>query len=308
MPPLLKQKPSGFSARRSLQKALADLEIAIEALLRVLFSRGPASLAEERAVLASWKVRSLAVLFLVFAALTGILLAGALTFGPAAILASLPLSLPRTTALSRWIDLREVGQPYDPALADFLIDPKLLRCTKPEVDVASYNKQLVAARKAGSSKEKGATPQAGAAADGSGARASIGAGKTGEAGAVALEEDSGGGSSNREDGRQAAARSNASTSPFGAAASSGRCTFTDLRRGPLLSELRIHSMQPEDADLLTAISSGRRVREALSETVKEPRIAFLFLTPGSLPFAPLWERFFMVCPKSLTRGCFLFHL
>jgi len=72
MPPLPKQKPpQGFSARRTLQKALADLEIAIEALLRLTLSRGPGSLSEERAVLASWKVRSLAVCFLAFAALTG---------------------------------------------------------------------------------------------------------------------------------------------------------------------------------------------------------------------------------------------
>jgi len=97
-----------------------------------------------------------------------------------------------------------------------------------------------------------------------------------------------------EEGQEAAARSNASSSPLQRRCFQRPLHIRRLRRGPLLSELRIHSMQPEDVDLLTAISSGRKVREALSETVKEPRIAFLFLTPGSLPFAPLWERFLMV--------------
>lgn len=294
MPPLLKQKPSGFSARRSLQKALADLEIAIEALLRLFLSRGSASLAEERAVLASWKVRSLAVLLLLFAALTGILLAAALSFGPAAILATLPLSQYRPVALGGRTDLGAVAHPYDPALADILVNPKLLKCTKPEVQLASHNRQLAGARRVGRSKDEAKTPQNGAAADGSGPGLDGTSGKADKAGVVALPENGGVVGSTVGEGAGEVARSNASSSAFSTDASSGRCTFADLRRGPLFSELRIHSMQAEDADLLTAISNGRKVREALSETVKEPRIAFLFLTPGSLPFAPLWERFFMV--------------
>jgi len=44
------------------------------------------------------------------------------------------------------LTLADVGKPYDPALADYLVDPKLLTCTKPEVDLAGYSKQLAAAK------------------------------------------------------------------------------------------------------------------------------------------------------------------
>lgn len=36
---------------------------------------------------------------------------------------------------------------------------------------------------------------------------------------------------------------------------------------------------------------------------KNPKIAFMFLTPSTLPFEKLWEKFFMVCFFAVFSNC-----
>jgi len=60
-----------------------------------------------------------------------------------------------------------------------------------------------------------------------------------------------------------------------------------------------HWLPPEPAreysdDELAALVVAKNILSAPSVQLKNPKIAFMFLTPGSLPFEKLWEKFFLV--------------
>jgi hypothetical protein len=46
----------------------------------------------------------------------------------------------------------------------------------------------------------------------------------------------------------------------------------------------------DDGELFRRASTGPRIREFSVDYV--PKVAFMFLTKGAIPLAPLWEKFF----------------
>lgn len=46
--------------------------------------------------------------------------------------------------------------------------------------------------------------------------------------------------------------------------------------------------------MLRVLRKFERQREATARRIPVKKVAFMFLTKGPLPFAPLWERFFKV--------------
>ena len=82
------------------------------------------------------------------------------------------------------------------------------------------------------------------------------------------------------------------------------CTHEDKRKGPPLHMLAPGGLSSEDRAMLLALRRFRRQREEGARRVPEEKrkVAFLFLTKGPLPMAPLWERFFKVGGWEGRRG------
>jgi len=89
------------------------------------------------------------------------------------------------------------------------------------------------------------------------------------------------------------------------------CTAEDNRTGPPLHMIQPGRLSAEDQDMLRVLRRFERQREAAARRVAVKKVAFMFLTKGPLPFAPLWERFFKVrrrYPRPHTPSCLLLAL
>jgi len=53
-------------------------------------------------------------------------------------------------------------------------------------------------------------------------------------------------------------------------------------------------LSDEDQDMIRVARKFQFQREAASVRMPIEKVAFMFLTKGPMPFAPLWERFFTV--------------
>lgn len=80
------------------------------------------------------------------------------------------------------------------------------------------------------------------------------------------------------------------------------CSAEDNATGPPLHMIQPGRLSDEDQDLIRVTRKFQVQREVASERMPVKKVAFMFLTKGPMPFAPLWERFFAVStPKPATR-------
>ncbi|CAI5989477.1 unnamed protein product [Closterium sp. NIES-65] len=72
------------------------------------------------------------------------------------------------------------------------------------------------------------------------------------------------------------------------------CNEADRKFGPSLDMIRDLELSRADREMLHVLRRFRWQREELALQVprRERKVAFMFLTKGAVPLAPLWERFF----------------
>lgn len=72
------------------------------------------------------------------------------------------------------------------------------------------------------------------------------------------------------------------------------CSAEDNATGPPLHMIQPGRLSDEDQDMIRVARKFKPQREAAGERMPVKKVAFMFLTKGPMPFAPLWERFFNV--------------